>query len=224
MNQSQQSQYEKYNVLWGKSLPIISLYDHNWTLIDEWRFELTDNFRIEFITERVIDSEEECEDGTIRQRIRGFRLYMSLSVENIENRALLNFLRKMYSADHIAVKPHDGTMQNPNTGFYTFEMLLDSDFEPKYFDGRWIGHTIDLVLKTKDLLIDIPRDTKAFQIIPARTEKIAGVEQADRQVSLTFFNEKMIYGGWELSEDELKEIAYIEKSPEGEEDPYGVWP
>ena len=40
---------------------------------------------------------------------------------------------------------------------------------------------------------------------------------------MTYPNEKMLYGGWEQTEEELRQIAYVESAPEGyEPDPHGA--
>ena len=108
------TQYGSRNVLWGRGLPIIALYDINWVMIDEWRFESKDNFRMNFRFPEVIDGKTEMEDGRIRKRVRGYRMYADFTINNIENRDLLLFLRKMWTAEHIMITPHDGTMRNPN--------------------------------------------------------------------------------------------------------------
>lgn len=213
------------NVFWGKTLPIIALYDSNWVLIDEWRFTKNDNFRMNIGVERIIDSEAEMEDGTMRQRIRGYRMYVNFNVNNIWNRDILMFLRKMYEASHIRLTPHYGRMQNPNTKIkaeqFEFDVLLNSDFNPNYFDNRFIGHNIEWSFKTLDLLTRIPIDINIITIIRARTETVDGVEQAEEQTARTYCGEKMIYGGWELTEEDLRYVAFVETSPDGEADPYG---
>jgi len=209
-------------VLWGKELPIINIYDSNWTLIDEWRFTLNDNIRMGFRNLEVIDSKNEMESGLIRKRIRGYRFYVDFSIQNLENRALLMFLRKMWMADHVIITPHDGTMMNPRTHDYDFEMLINSDFNPEYLENRWIGHNISFTLESVYLLDSIPEDKMIAQIILATTQRIAGVTSADPQTSLTFPNEKMLYGGWELTAEDLAAVAFVETAPEEEQDPYGT--
>ncbi len=51
--------------------------------------------------------------------------------------------------------------------------------------------------------------------------RIGGVTSADPQTSLTFPDEKLLYGGWELTEDDLKVVAFVETAPSEEQDPYG---
>lgn len=213
--------YSQRYVMWGKELPIIKIYDTDWVLIDEWRFTLNDNIRMGFRNLEIIDSKHEMEDGLIRKRVRGYRFYIDFSIQNLENRALLMFLRKMWMADHVVITPHDGTMVNPRTHDYDFEMLVDSDFNPEYLTGRWIGHTIQFTLESVYLLDSIPEDKMVIQIIAATTLRSGGVTSADPQTSLTFPNEKMLYGGWELTEDDLKVVAFVETAPEEEQDPYG---
>lgn len=217
-------QYGPRNVFWGRELPIVGLYDSNWALIDEWRFVKADNFRMEIRAARVMDAESEMENGMIRQRVRGYRMYVDFSVNNIENRDLMIFLRKMYEASHILLTPHWGSMVNPNDDTYNFEVIMDSDFEPRYYDGRFIGHVLSWSFKSKDLLNYIPRDGFDVYIIEATTKFTAGVEEADEQTSVTYPNEKMIYGEWEVSEQDYRQIAYVEIPPSGWEDPYGEAP
>jgi|GEM_PF-6997194 len=205
------TQYGSRNVLWGRGLPIISLYDNNWELIDEWRFESKDNFRMNFRFLEVIDGKNEMEDGRIRKRVRGYRMYADFTIDNIENRDLLLFLRKMWTAVHIMITPHDGTMRNPNDNTYDFEMLTDSDFNPEYFDGRFIGHIIPFTLESTYLLLDIPEDSDITMIILATTYKEAGIEKANRRTSVTYWGEKMFYGGWELTEEDFKSVAFWEQ-------------
>jgi hypothetical protein len=210
------------DVFWGKELPRISLFNDKWELKDEWRFAKTDNFRMELGCTRDF-TEKEMETGHVRQRVRGFRLFADFNVQNIENRDLIKFLRQMWSAEHIILTPHYGTMENPNHGGYDFEVMLNSDFNPQYFDGRFIGHVIEWSFKSLELLNKIPEDVCTIRLIKATTYRSDGVNYADPLTSLTYPNEKMLYGGWETTEDELSEIAYVEKDTEGEEDPYGVW-
>jgi len=214
--------YSQRYVLWGKELPIINIYDSDWVLIDEWRFILNDNIKMGFRNLEVIDSKNEMESGLIRKRVRGYRFYVDFSIQNLENRALLMFLRKMWMADHVVITPHDGTMVNPMIHDYDFEMLIDSDFNPEYLENRWIGHTISFTLESVYLLDTIPEDKMVASIILATTQRVAGVTSADPQTSLTFPNEKMLYGGWELTEDDLKVVAFVEIAPEEEQDSYGT--
>ena len=209
-------------VLWGKELPIINIYDSNWTLIAEWRFTLEDNIKMGFRNLEVIDSKNEMESGLIRKRVRGYRFYIDFSIQNLENRTLLMFLRKMWMADHVIITPHDNTMMNPRTHDYDFEMLVNSDFNPEYLENRWIGHTISFTLESVYLLDTIPEDKMIAQIILATTMRVGGITSADPQTSLTFPNEKMLYGGWELTAEDLAAVAFVETAPEEERDPYGM--
>jgi len=218
------SQYGARNVFWGRELPKITLWGVNWQSYAEWQFSSADNFRMEISASRVMDSEIETEQGMMRQRMRGYRLHIDFSVNNIENRDLLYFLRRMWVADHITVTPHWGGMVNPNNKSYNFEVLLNSDFEPKYFDGRFIGHQISWSFISKDLLKTLPEDKYVPHIIFATTKISDGVESADEQTSVTYPSEKMLYGGWEVSEDDFREIAYVETVPDAEKDPYGAAP
>ncbi|GAG05605.1 unnamed protein product, partial [marine sediment metagenome] len=178
----------KRYVLWGKELPVINIYDSEWILIDEWRFTLEDNIKMGFRNIEIIDSKNEMESGLIRKRIRGYRFYTDFSIQNLENRALLIFLRKMWMADHVVITPHEGTMVNPLTHDYNFEMLINSDFNPEYLENRWIGHTISFTLESVYLLDSIPEDKAIAYIILATTKRVAGVTSADPQTSLTFPN------------------------------------
>jgi len=218
------TQYGARNVFWGRYLPKIILYNANWQSFDEWQFVKEDNFRMEISVERMIDSELETEQGMIRQRVRGYRMHVEFSVNNIENRDLMLFLRKMWVAPHILLVPHWNSMFNPNNNTCNFEVLLNSDFEPKYFDGRFIGHQISWSFMSKDLLKSLPEDRFAPYIIFATTTIVEGVEVADEQTSVTYPSEKMLYGGWEVSEDDYREIAYVETVPDEEKDPYGAAP
>jgi hypothetical protein len=207
--------YNQRYVLWGKELPIINIYDSDWVT-------LNDNIRMGFRNLEVIDSKNEMENGLIRKRVRGYRFYVDFSIQNLENRALLMFLRKMWMADHVVITPHDGTMMNPRTHNYDFEMLINSDFNPEYLENRWIGHIISFTLESVYLLDSIPEDTMMIHIIEATTMRVAGVTSADPQTSLTFPNEKMLYGGWELTAEDLAVVAFVETAPEEEQDPYGT--
>ena len=216
------SQYGLRNVFWGRELPKITLYDSNWHSFAEWQFANADNFRMEITVPRAVDSEIETEHGMMRQRIRGYRMHIDFTVNNIENRDLLRFLRQMWLADHIILVPHPGSMVNPNNNTYNFEVLLNSDFEPEYFDGRFIGHRIAWSFMSKDLLNSIPDDKYLTHIIPATDKIVGGVIVADEQTSVTYPSEKMLYGSWEVSEDDFREIAYVETVPDEEKDPYGA--
>lgn len=218
------SQYGLRNVFWGRELPKITLYNVNWASFAEWRFSSYDNFRMEISVKRAMDSEVETEQGMVRQRIRGYRLHVEFTVNNIENRDLLIFLRKAWVAEHIMLVPHWGAMVNPNDNSYNFRVLLNSDFEPKYFDGRFIGHQISWSFIGEDLLRSIPEDKYMPYIIPATSRIYLGAAVADEQTSVTYPSEKMLYGGWEQSEKDYREIAYIEIAAAGESDPYGALP
>lgn len=212
------------NVLWGKALPSISIYDDNWEMISEWRFTKLDNFRMEISCAREF-TEKEMENGQLRQRLKGFRMFVDFQVSNIENRDLMLFLRQMWTASHILLAPHYGTMKNPNTGGYDFEFVLGTDFMPQYFDGRFIGHNLAWNFKSLDLLIDIPRDSGVIRLIPRTPQRVGGVDSPDRKYSLTYFDEKMIWGGWELTADDRKYLAYFEQPEDPSEiDDYGkLW-
>jgi hypothetical protein len=218
------SQYGLRNVFWGRELPKILLYNANWYSFAEWQFSKNDNFRMEISVSRAVDSEVETEQGMMRQRIRGYRMQIEFTVNNIENRDLIRFLRRMWLANHIIIVPHWGSMVNPSDNTYNFEVLLTSDFEPKYFDGRFIGHQISWSFMSKDLLNSIPDDKYLPNVIPATTKRVGGATVADEQTSVTYPSEKMMYGGWEVSEDDYREIAYVESPASGEEDPYGAAP
>ena len=209
-------------VLWGRELPIIKIYDSEWIMIDEWRFTLEDNIKMEFRSPEIIDSKNRMESGMKRKRVRGYDFYVDFSVYNTDNRALLLFLRKMWIADHVVITPHDGTMMNPRTHDYDFEMLVDSDFNPEYLNNKWIGHAISFTLESVYLLDSPPEDTAIPYIVKATTMRIGGVTSADPQTSLTFPNEKLLYGGWELTAEDLSVVAFVETAPEEEQDPYGM--
>lgn len=217
--------HQQHYVMWGKALPIISIYNSDWVLIDEWRFSLNDNIRMGFRNLEIIDSKNEMESGLIRKRVRGYRFYTDFSIKNLENRALLMFLRKMWLANHVVITPHYGTMLNPRTNNYDFEMLVDSDFNPEYLDGRWIGHIISFTLESVYLLDSIPEDMNLIKTILATTTRSGGVTSADRQTSVTYWGEKMFYGGWEISEDDMRSVAFWEQPEDSNEiDEYGkLW-
>jgi len=202
------TKYGQRNVFWGRGLPRISLYDNNWVLIDQWDFQSQDNFRMNFRCPEEIDGKNEMEDGRIRKRIRGYRLYVDFTIDNIENRDLLMFLRKMWIAAHVVITPHYGTMRNPNDNTYDFEVLVDSSFDPEYFDGRFIGHKIPFTLESVYLLHEPPEDSSVVKIILASTYKEDGIVKADRQTSVTYWGEKMFYGGWEKTEEDLADVAF----------------
>jgi len=162
-------------VLWGRELPIIKIYDSEWIMIDEWRFTLEDNIKMEFRSPEIIDSKNRMESGMKRKRVRGYDFYVDFSVYNTDNRALLLFLRKMWIADHVVITPHDGTMMNPRTHTYDFEMLVDSDFNPEYLNNKWIGHAISFTLESVYLLDSPPEDTAIPYIVKATTMRIGGV-------------------------------------------------
>jgi len=211
------------NTFWGNELPYISVFNENWVLVDEWRFTSLDNFRMEISAERVIDSRVETAEGKIRERLRGYRVYFDFKIENVHNREIMKFFANMWQAAHIVITPHDGSMLNPDDQTYNFEVLMNSDFNPKYFDGRFIGHSIEWQFQGLYLLSKIPIDVSMVNIIPADTTRSGGVTSADQRVSMTFWGEKLFYGGWELTTDDFNTVAFFEPAPEGEEEPYGVW-
>ncbi|HEC87942.1 MAG TPA: hypothetical protein ENI52_01340 [Thermoplasmata archaeon] len=219
------SQYQIRNVFWGRSLPRISLFDDNLRLIASWNFSKRDNFIMNIRCIEVLDSKKEMEDGKIRKRVRGYRLYIDFRIKNIENRDLLMFLRKMWTAAHIYIAPHRDAMKNPNDDSYEFEVHIISNFEPIYFNNRFIGHEISFSFESVYLLREIPRDENISKIILATTQRIDGIDSANRQTSMTYFGEKMFYGGWERTQEDLKAVAFWER-PENEDEiePYGqIW-
>jgi hypothetical protein len=222
--QEAMSDYGLPYVFWGRALPKISVYTSG-ILLDQWQFSKHDNFRMAIKCQRTLDSEEEMEDGTFRQRIRGYRLFVTFSISMVKNRAMLMFLRNMFLAEQIILTPHYGSMQSPIDNTYQFSMIVDSDFEPEYFDGRFIGHSIEFTLKSLTLLPSIPRDNNLVQVIPAETMKVGGVVLPDRKYVVTYWGEKMYYGGWELTPEDFKYVAFWEQPEDpGEIDPYGkLW-
>jgi hypothetical protein len=217
------NQYALRNVFWGRELPKISLYDANWRLIDEHVFQSSDNFRMDIRFPEKLDSMMELEDGTMRKRVRGYRLFVEMKISNIENRSLMLFLRKMWLAQHVVITPHYGTMLNPDDYTYNFEVLVVSDFEPRYFDGRFIGHEIEFTLQGVDLLSAIPNDDLQ-QVIPATDMVVEGVTQPDPRTSITYWGEKLFYGGWEKTAEDFRYVAFWEEPDEAEIEEYGrIW-
>jgi hypothetical protein len=216
--------YRIRNVFWGREHPIIATY-HEGVLTGEWRFTSNDNYRMNIRCAEILDGKNEMEDGTMRKRVRGYRLYVDFSVSNVQNRDLLIFLRKMWIADTILITPHRDAMVNPLTNTFEFEMLVDGDFVPQYFDGRFIGHEIPFTLESVRLFDSIPEDRSAVKIVLATTKREGGTTAADRQTSVTYYGEKLFYGGWELTEDDLKSVAFWEQPENADEiDPYGqIW-
>lgn len=216
------SPYQRSVVFWGIALPTIYLYDSEGVLLSVWYFDETDNAKFEYGVERVIDSRVETEGGLIRERLRGFRLSVSMFVENVANRSFMKFLRLMGTANEIVIEPHYLGMQNPDDQTYRFRLILNSDFEPRYINQAYIGHSISMDFIGRDLLSDIPIDVDDMALIPAIDVRAGGVTTPDEQFSMTYPNEKQMYGGWETTDEQLKEIAYVETYPAGEGDPRGV--
>lgn len=192
-------------------------------LISAWYFTENDNFKMEFDNEYEY-SEMEMETGLLRQQKFGWRLHINFTLEALDNRRLMEFLRKACHADQIIIEPHQGGMRNPQDNSYRFEMLWDGNFTPQYLlgMGRWIGHTLSFALKSKDLFAEPPLDGGQITLVERSMKTIAGVTAADPQYSVTYWGEKMFYGGWEVAgQDEMKTLAYFESAPEGETDPRG---
>lgn len=217
------TRYRLRNVLWGRTLPSIDIYDENWGLIAHWQLRKQDNFRMDMRFPEELAGKHEMENGRIRKRIRGYRMYVDFHISNVENRDLLNFLRKMWGAAHVIILPHNGEMKNPDHNVYSFEVHVDSGFAPKYFDGRFIGHTIDFSLEAIDLLSTLPEDD-VIMLVKAESKIVDGVEVADERTSMTFWGEKLYYGGWERTAEDLKYVAFWEEPDEDEIEPYGkLW-
>lgn len=210
-------------VFWGNALPRI-IISVGGSMVTEWSFASTDNFRMELRCRKVVDSQAEMASGIMRQRVRGYRLVADFEVKNVNNRSLLMFLRNMFVAETIILIPHYGGMANPNDGSYEFRMITDGDWEPLYTEGRFIGHTVSFRLIGVDLLRQIPTDPGRIGIVKATTTRVDGVEVADESTSKTYWGEKMFYGGWEHSADDMRTVAFFEPVPDEEVDPYGkLW-
>jgi hypothetical protein len=151
-------------VLWGRTFPEVYIYDSLGRMTQRWIFSRDDHFDIEIGFRRVIDSREEMEDGTIRERRRGWRIILSFQVlDSVGNRKLMDFLRQLYDAARIEVKPHPGEMWQRGYND-TFRCVLDNDWEFEYLDGRWIGHTGSLKLVGDEFLDKLP--TPMGQLLP----------------------------------------------------------
>jgi len=157
--------------------------------------------------------------------LKGYWFYAEIAVRNTDNRDLMMFLAQADEADHIRLWPHPGVMMNPDTGNYSFDMVVDSEFEPAYVpDGRWGGHEITMTLKTMVRLSKKPQDQAEVMPLAATNLTVAAVTSPDEQTSVTYFNEKMFLGDWELTEDDLAYVAFFEAAPDGEGIPYGeIW-
>jgi len=208
------------SIIWGNALPKLQAYKSG-VLIGEWQFTSLDNFRMELACLRLVDSQEEMVNGLIRQRIRGFRLTAGFTLRNVENRSIMLFLRRVFLADQIIFTPHPGGMINPLNQSFEFSMLVDGDFDPKYFDGRMIGHEFEFKLIGTELLPEIPDDWGGFNITPATTMRSAGATVPDPITSISRWGEKRWWSGWELTEDDLRSCAFWVYVPPEDRDPYG---
>lgn len=208
-------------IFWGSGMPRLRAYDPTGRC-SIWNFKEEDNAKFRFRCLRVQDSESELQDGSIRQRIKGYRFIAEIKIEMLWNMPLLTFLARLPNATKIILVPHEREMLNPNDLTDEFSMLWDGDFEPEYLRDAFLGHSISFALKSRELLKDLPLHSGNNSIIPAQQETIGGATQANQQSSLTYPNEKLIYGGWELSAEDYSYVAFCELAPEGEADPRGI--
>jgi hypothetical protein len=143
-------------VLWGVSFPELFAYDSRNVLVGYYRFTRYDNIATQLFFARVLDSREEMEDGTIRERLRGHRAKFTFELKGaVANRKVMEFLRILHGASRIVIKPHPDEMF-ASLGRDFFECKIDGDWEYPYLDDRWIGHVGELQLIGNEILDAIP--------------------------------------------------------------------
>lgn len=150
-----------YRKAWGgAAMPIMVVTDPETGIATTWNFSDEDNIRLKIdvlpVKERIIG----LESGRFRHRQRGFQLRFTLTLENIDNAELVDFISKFYNARLAEFYPHPGEMGHADNLTQDYwQVIPGNSFEPDYFNERWIGHSLTVIMLSNEVEREMPENT-----------------------------------------------------------------
>ena len=137
----------------------------------------------------------------IRRRRSGFLMRFALTLRLPGNADLLDFVYEALRNNWpLYLKPHPGCLYWPAPYPHDdeWQVVIDGQFDWAYFNNKWVGHDVTLKLVATQEMDFPPVNEAGPGFVPVGYESVGGVLTPTAASTLTFWNERMWAGAYDL--------------------------
>ena len=148
----------------------------------------------------------------IRRRRSGFLMRFALTLRLPGNADLLDFVYEALRNNWpLYLKPHPGCLYWPAPYPHDdeWQVVIDGQFDWAYFNNKWVGHDVTLKLVATQEMDFPPVNEAGPGFVPVGYERVGGVLTPTAESTLTFWNERMWAGAYDLK-DGVDAVAFWE--------------
>jgi len=148
----------------------------------------------------------------IRRRRSMFLLRCALGLRLPNNREILDFVYEALRLNApIYIRPHPNCLYWPAPHAHTdeWQVVLDGQFDWRYFLDKWVGHDLTLKLVATAEMLGPPVDESSPDFVPITYIPVEGVPAPTEETAYCFWGERMLAGEYDY-QDGVDDVCFWE--------------